>query len=175
MSKTFTKPATRLPRNIEKDPAFAAAAAAFGNSSPVPPPAADELQKPNQALPLITPPTNTISGQVHTPIPAINMPPFATQANQNIEHIETGKFQPVDIQDRREANYPNKMTIYPGNAERKRLFNLRYEKRVAESIVAEYALEQFFLRHSDEEIVAAIRARGHGLRRKRPSTKSGNT
>jgi hypothetical protein len=79
------------------------------------------------------------------------------------------------IQDRRGENYQNKMTIYPGNAERKRLFNLRYEKRVAESIVAEYVLEQFFLRHSDEEIVAAIRARGHGLRRKRPSAKSRNT
>jgi hypothetical protein len=59
------------------------------------------------------------------------------------------------------------MTIYPGVTERTRLATIKLRYRLAESIVAEYALEELFHHQTDDEIAAVLRARGHSLRRAR--------
>jgi hypothetical protein len=168
--KSFTKPASRMPRGIERDPAFEAASKAFENPPHVSPPPLNESLTSSAltSSPNILP-TNIIIEQGITLSPSTeNELSLTTASKQDEGRIEIGKISHTfAIQTPPDAIYPNKMTIYPEDNERKRLFTLRYEHRIAESIIAEYALEQFFLRHSDEEIVAAIRARGHGLRRKR--------
>jgi hypothetical protein len=57
------------------------------------------------------------------------------------------------------------MSIYPSTGDRERLKAIKYHHDIAASIVAEYALEVLFATRTDEEIIAALRARGHGLRR----------
>jgi len=63
----------------------------------------------------------------------------------------------------------NRTAFLPNDAEKKRLRFIASEHRIAEGIVVAYAASRMFGALTDEEIVAQIRAQGHGMRRSRGS------
>jgi hypothetical protein len=168
--KTFTTLPTRTPRNITKDPAFKAAADAFPEAPSIP---TTSQETGDTSLPP-APHTVQISTQRDDTVTLRGQTPDSILPIPSTENIN-GKY--VEIPSKPEINsvmalvpqttQQNKMTIYPGDMERKRLFTIRHTYRIAESIIAEYAIEQFFLRHTDQEIASALHARGHSLRRKK--------
>jgi hypothetical protein len=172
-SKTFAPPEQRQPRSVGTDPAFRAGAAAF----PEPPAAAPAQPEVQPVAPPATPEPNaaaqpvadaggtgtgavgadqrggtqTITGQTGR----------AGGGRETVTPPPTLAFAPAVLPE-------SKMTIYPGVTERARLATIKAHHRLAESIVAEYALEELFRQRTDDDIAAVLRGRGHSLRRARP-------
>jgi hypothetical protein len=61
----------------------------------------------------------------------------------------------------------SKKTIYPSDPGRTYLKRFRRRHRIAETLVAEYAIERLFECETDERITKTLHALGHGLRRSR--------
>jgi len=155
-TKTFATPEVRQPRGVRTDPAFRAGASAFPEPAPQPEPVAGHsgpgAAAPAPASGAAAPPTGeTVAGEAEARVPSApaDPPTLAASANASAVLLES------------------KMTIYPGVTERSRLASIKQHQRLAESIVAEYALEQLFQHRTDEEIATVLRGRGHGLRRAR--------
>ena len=175
MAKTFEAKAAKMPRSARKDPAFAAAADAVAdlglNGSPTPeaaPPPALPVAVSPEPSPVVpaaevgeraAPPEPIPPAISPTTVPAeAAAPPAVMPASP--DGIAAG--EPLDPRDA-------KVTIYPAERELRHLRELAAHGRVAKSIIAEYALEVLFRTEQDEQIVGELRARGHGLRKKRGS------
>ena len=160
-SKTFAKPEVRQPRGVKADPAFQTAASAFAEPAPTPGRPTDAGQAgagsaaSERANAAVTSPTGekaASGGEARGASgPAKPTSPAPTLA-----------FAPMVLPE-------SKMTIYPGVTERARLAAIKARHRLAESIVAEYALEELFRQRTDDDIAAVLRGRGHSLRRARPA------
>jgi hypothetical protein len=168
-AKSFSTPQSKQPRSMEADPAFEHARTAFANHAHD-----DEASGPRDRRAVTSEteespaslPASTDSQSKGSPV-ATAGPSEAAHASgaTGLPSSAAGAAAPRPPTTRQ--NPANKMTIYPADPERERLAKIRYEHRVGESFVAEYALEQLFADHSNQEIVSALRARGLGLRRPR--------
>jgi hypothetical protein len=58
-------------------------------------------------------------------------------------------------------------TIYVSSANKTRLRHLAADERIAEAIVAAYALDRLFKSLTNEEIAAHLKGLGYGMRRPR--------
>jgi hypothetical protein len=158
MAKTFTNQEPRQPRGVDADPAFKAATSAFGSpggtGTAAAPPAADA--EPGGTGPAAADTPTAATGASTTGA----TPDTASGGNGTTVERPAGSVPPPVLPE-------SKMTIYPGTVERARLATIKLHHRLAESIVAEYALEELFQHRTDEEIVTVLRGRGHGLRRAR--------
>jgi hypothetical protein len=166
MAKIFQAPPARQPRNIESDPAFKAATEAFDISrqhnenestkQASPPQLSASEQKTPQT---IDQESNTVGKDEQKTAQISEAAGGETSSTPRNSSLE------IPISGLHASPMPSKMTIYPEDSTRQRLFRFRVEYKIAESIVAEYAIEQLFQSQSDEQIVATLRMRGHGLRR----------
>jgi hypothetical protein len=158
-SKTFAPPEVRQPRGVNTDPAFRAAASAF--AEPPPPP---------QAQPDAGPAAGATPVTADAVVPSPNGKTAAEEADARGPSTPAQPTAPPPTLAFAPAVLPeSKMTIYPGITERARLATIKAHHRLAESIVAEYALEELFRQRTDDEIATVLRGRGHSLRRARPT------
>jgi hypothetical protein len=169
MTKTFVPAPPRQPRSVAADPAFRAGAAAFAEPPPAPPPAPPEAEPagptpdPNAAAPPAADtggPGSAVAGEARGG--ATHAAAGGEQERVTAPPPPTLAFAPAVLPE-------SKMTIYPGVDERARLATIKQHHRLAESIVAEYALEELFRQRNDDDIAAVLRGRGHSLRRARPA------
>jgi hypothetical protein len=195
MGKTFVAPEIRQPRGVSQDPAFQAAATAFGPATTAPaelpvaiapatPAPPEAVAQPAPLEPVHEPPAAVAPTEPHPSQP----PPDVAQAGIE-KGLQGTDGAPVDaatvaIAASTSVTPPparaqaapahavvapglaeTKMSIYPGVTERMRLSMIKTQYRLAESIVADYALEVLLRDHTDEEIATVLRGRGHGLRR----------
>jgi hypothetical protein len=157
MAKTFAQPEVRQPRGVNSDPAFRAGASAFTEPQLTTQPQPDAGQAP-EAAPAATDDAAAAAADVRAAAGAAARGSSAIA--QPAAHVPTLAFAPAVLPE-------SKMTIYPGVTERTRLATIKLRYRLAESIVAEYALEELFHHQTDDEIATVLRARGHSLRRAR--------
>jgi len=159
MAKTFQSPDSRQPRGVDTDPAFKAAANAYssGGGGETAAPQGGTAGASGHEDRDATEPGAT--GETGSRTPAA-MPDATTPANGSSGDRTATPAPPTITPE-------SKMTIYPGTVERSRLATIKLHHRLAESIVAEYALEELFRTRSDEDIATVLRSRGHGLRRAR--------
>jgi hypothetical protein len=156
-TKTFAPPEVRQPRGVNADPAFRAGASAFTEPPPPPQPQPDGGQAGDAASAATDGAAASAAGETATGGAEARGPSAPAQPPA---HAPTLAFAPAVLPE-------SKMTIYPGVSERTRLATIKLRYRLAESIVAEYALEELFHHQTDDEIATVLRARGHSLRRAR--------
>jgi len=152
-TKTFAPPEVRQPRGVNADPAFRAGASAFTEPPPPPQPQPDGGQAGDAA-------SAATDGDATSPAGETAAGGAEARGPSAPAHAPTLAFAPAVLPE-------SKMTIYPGVTERTRLATIKLRYRLAESIVAEYALEELFNHQTDDEIATVLRARGHSLRRAR--------
>lgn len=180
MSKIFETRAAKTPRSAPNDPAFVAAASAVAElglraravserPTDAALPAAGEsspLEATSSSAPAGDAGAQTIARETVTPPHppasevAATATPLAISTPASVDGLAS--IEPLDPRDA-------KVTIYPAERELRHLRDLAVHGRVAKSIITEYALEVLFQTQNDEQIVGELRARGHGLRKKRPT------
>lgn len=177
MAKTFQPRASKTPRSAETDPAYRAAAAAAeglglggpashvsaGDAPAIPVGGPPEAPAPTGAA--AVPPEELVQPK---PPPLMPVAPVLPDAAIAVAPAASSP-SPIDGAASAEPLDPRdaKVTIYPPERELRHLRDLSVHGRVAKSIIAEYALEMLFQTQNDEQIVGELRARGHGLRKKR--------
>ncbi len=172
MTKTFAPTPQRQPRSVGGDPAFRAAAAAFPAEPAVP------AAPPGPAASAGAPPEPNAAAEY--PADAGGSGGAVADEQHGAQpratggaHEERATTVPPPTLSFAPAVLPeSKMTIYPGVTERARLATIKTHHRLAESIVAEYALEELFRQRTDDDIAAVLRGRGHSLRRARPAPRA---
>lgn len=163
MGKTFAAPEQRQPRGVNTDPAFRAAASAFTEPAPTPPaPTPQPQREEGHGVSASAEPEAANTAPPETTVEPRAAGGEAASTRAPVQPAPTLAFAPAVLPE-------SKMTIYPGVAERARLATIKAHHRLAESIVAEYALEELFRQQSDDDIAAVLRGRGHSLRRARPA------
>lgn len=175
--KTFEESAPRAMPSISEDPAHRAALEQFG------PEALAAAAKGSGGTTVISPPLDrntettgdttatetSASAQTKPPAAVVEKPaaPKAVEPPPKPRVIAPKSASLRDEQTAAPAGLLQKKTVYPSEAGRQFLKRFRRSYKIAETLVAEYALELLFASNTDDAIAAPLRAVGHGLRRSR--------